>query len=29
MFSCEFNEIFKNNFFTEHIQTTVSRISFK
>ena len=24
VFSCEFCEIFKNNFFTEHICTTVS-----
>ena len=24
MFSCEFFEIFKNTFFTEHLQTTAS-----
>ena len=24
MFSCEFCEIFKNTFFTEHLQTTAS-----
>ena len=26
MFSCEFCEIFKNNFFTEHLWTTASVI---
>ena len=32
MFSCEFCEIFKNNFFTEHLQVTTSvldKICFK
>ena len=24
MFSCEFSEIFKNNFFTEHVWATAS-----
>ena len=28
MFSCEFNKISKNNFFTEHLQTTASAFSF-
>ena len=28
MFSCEFSEIFKNTFFTEHLRTTVSAFSF-
>ena len=26
MFSCEFFEIFKNTFFTEHLQTTAFEI---
>ena len=25
-FSCEFYEIFKNTFFTEHLQTTASKV---
>ena len=25
MFSCEYYEIFKNSFFTEHVQTTASK----
>ena len=28
MFSCEFCEIFKNTFFTEHLWTTLSRLEF-
>ena len=28
VFSCEFSEISKNNFFTEHVQTTASNLSF-
>ena len=26
MFSCEFCEIFKNNFFTEHLWATASKV---
>ena len=29
IFSCEFCEIFKNTFFTEHLRTTASTISWK
>ena len=28
VFSCEFSEISKNTFFTEHLQTTASAFSF-
>ena len=28
MFSCEFSEISKNTFFTEHLRTTASAFSF-
>ena len=28
VFSCEFSEIFKNTFFTEHLPTTASTFSF-
>ena len=29
MFSCEFSEVSKNNFFTEHLQTTTSALAFE
>ena len=29
MFSCEFSEVSKNNFFTEHLQTTILLLAFE
>ena len=29
MLSCEFSEVSKNNFFTEHLQTTILLLAFQ